>query len=1402
MNHYGLPLRLVLLATLVALATAHAAQQSSRPAAGGVLPERFNQWDPNGDGKISREEAAKFPWLNERFDRLDRNKDGILTRDELGLRPLPASSAQSPVARATPPGMKRAFTFTRDYTPGTKDANGKMGSGQELMRIVAYKGQLFASTSCASDPNLWMKEYVPDYPGCQVLRKADSKSEWQVDVSFGARYYRTDCLQVVRFTKDANGKALPQPVEMLVAGLWDDGELFPGIPHSNRNRTITLAVRDDTTGRWVFSYGPTVPDFDIERGFASVRATAVHIDKVTGREYLFVGAACGGMHKCVYDPASPGSLRWLEGDELDASYGRVHSFCVCNGDLYVSCDYGGLTVQNQGGGVYLRHDGEKPTWKNVYRNYDPGKPRANQTGRGITAVPAEDGSNREVMLGGIEQPPAPIIVRIEPHHNHQAVTELNYADYFKENVFGGRPGGKIGGGYLAAMNYFDTFIEPETGKKQYFVTIMMNHPDVPAEGCNGAYFLIRRGPGIYDWGEIDSGLPIGQSLQGSRTVVKSPFADEPDTYYFGGFASDGGRQRPPRSNLCWIYKGVVGGRVAGTTLVNPIPRMPVSTCSNTTYGFSFAYPKSLITKDNSKALFVATETNQAAPWIVANAVASGEVQNAVRQTFGTVFGSVNLLGYTETLIYLNGNRGYKGALKTGGIVGREYHFQYQAPSLGKVSVIGFGWVKGDNVITIALSYWGNYSAGMAKYVLNKTIASTTYDSSQPPTQSGGVSPQPRKSPPRSRSSQPAGDLPERFKQLDRNGGGKLTREEGPSATTLFERIQVAALTDQIVSTTTLAVADFNRDGCPDILLVERNPRNERGGRAPFRRLRLLLNQGNCRFTAHPLAIEGSALSAGDIGLGAAVLNLADFNRDGFLDIFLTRSDGSRGRGNTLLVSCGGYDRFRDVSAVMGIGNVGAYNRQSSLGDVNKDGWLDIAVAADNIGNTHAGFPRQRLYVFQPAGPRFEDGSFHDIGGTDAIPGFGGPYAADATKDKAGPQISLRDLDNDGDLDLIQSYHCDMLRAQWNDPKASGQCAFGVFVWLNRLSETGAVRFERVRDNGLAEEGRMRYRPELSRYEAVQRAVGHPYLCLADVDNNGWQDVISVGPTDLEWHVHSDQIAGRFWRGLGGGRFQEATTAAGLDALNWTYREWERFWEVRLPARSRVLDNVGRYSNQKPLLKGLTLADHQPYAADVVFGDFDNDGWVDFLHVNRHELGTEPGIVRNVLFMNNGDDTFRPTPTRFSGIDRNSIAAEAADLDSDGLLDLIFVNQPDMSGGQDAPDEAYMTKCYRNTGLHGARQNHWLHLTFSGVTDAELIGARVELTAGGKKQYRWIHSNHSYRTGGALDAHFGLGKQTKADVKVTLLSGKVMSFAGVKADQFLDLKLLTAQSTSVMVSGKP
>ena len=172
---------------------------------------------------------------------------------------------------------------------------------------------------------------------------------------------------------------------------------------------------------------------------------------------------------------------------------------------------------------------------------------------------------------------------------------------------------------------------------------------------------------------------------------------------------------------------------------------------------------------------------------------------------------------------------------------------------------------------------------------------------------------------------------------------------------LFECSHVAGLTNIREGMNGFAIADLNRDGLPDIIATF--SRKATFFKRVNDKLRVLINEGEFRFRPHTIDIRGSALTAESFGKSAQIPNLADFNGDGWLDIVVSRSApslagklrlGIEPLGTTFLLSDGGWDKFVDVTERMGAHNKLAYNRQTSFGDVNGDGWLDIAIGCDNI----------------------------------------------------------------------------------------------------------------------------------------------------------------------------------------------------------------------------------------------------------------------------------------------------------------------------------------------------------------------------------------------------------------------------------------------------------------------
>jgi hypothetical protein len=598
---------------------------------------------------------------------------------------------------------------------------------------------------------------------------------------------------------------------------------------------------------------------------------------------------------------------------------------------------------------------------------------------------------------------------------------------------------------------------------------------------------------------------------------------------------------------------------------------------------------------------------------------------------------------------------------------------------------------------------------------------------------------------------PRGDYPDTDAARDARSGRPL-----------FRRVEVPRFTDRRQDTAGIAVEDFNHDARPDLFAVYNDGS-----------MRMLLGRGCLRFRDHRFEIVRSPYGYDNPPGAAAIANWADFNDDGHLDAFITHNtdganttqrSGTPSAGNSLLLSQGAFDRFTEAGRRLGVANESAYNRASSIADVDGDGHLDIAVGADQIGRPEfGGASIQRLYVWRQKRRRFED-----IGGSSRVPGFGGPLTCNPRRDKASPGILLRDFDGDGRPELVQGYHNDMLLAvQAPGACVTGERDFGLFAWRNR-SRPGRPRFAAVPHSraGLGRVGRMRYDPQRGDYDVVSRGYGLPYVFAADALNSGRLDVIAVGPTDPEFHVNSDMVSGKFFRNAGGVRFVDQTRRRGLAGLNWTVGRWARFFDVRVNEPAPIQQLACGQSNRKPVCRNLRQADHQPYPSTVAWGDFDNDGCLDFVFADRHEDPTNLDGLRNVLFHNRCDGTFEPVRTELSGLDTNSISVEVADLNGDGLLDLVAGAQPTNTyplSNPPLPDDRYYDKVFLNTGARGVRRNHYLEVDLTGRPQRRLIGSQLSLTGlrrGGGTRFlgrRDYVTSDSYKSGRWPRVHWGLGK---------------------------------------------
>jgi hypothetical protein len=179
---------------------------------------------------------------------------------------------------------------------------------------------------------------------------------------------------------------------------------------------------------------------------------------------------------------------------------------------------------------------------------------------------------------------------------------------------------------------------------------------------------------------------------------------------------------------------------------------------------------------------------------------------------------------------------------------------------------------------------------------------------------------------------------------------------------------------------------------------------------------------------------------------------------------------------------------------------------------------------------------------------------------------------------------------------------------------------------------------------------------------------------------------------------------------------------------------------------------------------------------TAFFDFDNDGDLDIVSAN----GTAEELILQypLLLENDGKGHFKDVGkehgTYFS-TKRSGRGLAVWDFDNDGDMDII-VSHVDLKA---------TAVLLRNDG---GNSNHWLGLTLKGKNGpASTIGAKVTVTAGGKKQVLVNQWATSYLSNNDSRLHFGLGNEKVIDIlEIVWSDGNKEVYKNIASDGYITI----------------
>ena len=547
----------------------------------------------------------------------------------------------------------------------------------------------------------------------------------------------------------------------------------------------------------------------------------------------------------------------------------------------------------------------------------------------------------------------------------------------------------------------------------------------------------------------------------------------------------------------------------------------------------------------------------------------------------------------------------------------------------------------------------------------------------------------------------------------------------------------------------VAVGDIDNDGLPDIFFTGNMVSS-----------RLYHNKGHFQFED---ITDRARVNTSRWATGATMV---DINNDGYLDIYVSvsgpPSSKPSDRANLLFIN-NRDGTFTEAAARYGIADTG-FTTHAAFFDYNGDGCLDLFLLNNSPQDFRRGVISQPGQM-EPTTPGSRNvlyrnncnGTFTDVTEQAGIHEIG-----------YGLGVAIADVNGDGRPDIYIS----------NDIQPND------VLYINNGDGTFS--------------------------DAAPRSLKHTSFAgmgvdIADFNDDGWPDILQVDMLAHDAARRKRTTGFLTYGGMIGARRQGFRDDYSINSLQLSNG---------ITAKGDVVfSEIAR-------LAGVSATD---WSWSPLFADFDNDGRKDIFISNGYPKGVidldyQNAIIRaqrvgrtaesdkkvlellahlpgyeepNVVFRNNGDLTFTDESQAWGmGTPSYSYGAAYADLDNDGRLDLVVNNI-------DAP--AFI---YRNV-VPNDDAHHWLRVRLVGDSpNIGGIGAKLILSAGGRRQYLYHSPYRGYLSTMDSREHFGLGSASLIDtLEVDWPDGRRQILRALAADREVVVRHADATPDQLTVSNQ-